>query len=109
MLFEERYAIETGYREIVVLRSLTASISPLYRFVIFATATLIYNLLLSYQELVISSSKVPEKWKFTMLEIMAEFGKILENHLKTATIIVEMNKNRINYRICFRSGEMQNN
>jgi hypothetical protein len=44
--------------------------------------------------LVISSSQVPEKWKVTMLEIMVEFRKILESHLKTATIIPEMKKNQ---------------
>jgi hypothetical protein len=94
MLFEERFAIESSYREIGGRRGLTTSISPQYRFAIFATAALIYNLLLSYQELVISSSRVPEKWKVTMLEIMAEFRKILEKYLKTATIIAKMKKNR---------------
>jgi hypothetical protein len=84
MFFEERFGIETSYREIGIRSGFTTSISPHYRFAIFATAALMYNLLLSYQELVISISQSPKEWNVTMLAIMDEFEKILMRYFKQA-------------------------
>ncbi len=70
LLFEERFGIETSFRELGVRRGFTTSISPHYRFSLFSTAVAVYNLLLSYQELVVTGSSDPGTWKVTMMELM---------------------------------------
>lgn len=77
LLFEERFAIESSYREIYRYLGSTCSRSPQYRLAIFCMAAIFFNLLLRYYEVVIAWSKNPDKWKVTLIRLKNKIQSIL--------------------------------
>jgi len=92
LLFEERFGIETSFREIGIRRGFTTSISPHYRFSLFSTAVAVYNLLLSYQELVVTGSSDPGTWKVTMMELMHLLHDFLGKYMSDGVERAEINE-----------------
>ncbi len=69
MLYEERFGIETKYRELERRYGKTTSISPQYRVALFASSVNIFNQLMHYLETVVTPSLNPKHWKVTLLDI----------------------------------------
>ena len=70
LLYEERFGIETNFRETGLRMGFTTAHSVKYRLALFGTACAMYNLVLSYYEKVVARSKNPSEWKVTLIEIM---------------------------------------
>ena len=70
LLYEERFGIETNFRETGLRMGFTTAHSVQYRLALFGTACAMYNLVLSYYEKVVAMSKNPSEWKVTLIEIM---------------------------------------
>lgn len=81
LVYEERFGIETSYREINRWFVPTSSHSPQYRFALYAMAVFFFNLLLTYHEIVITWSPNPKKWKVTLLEIKEKVRRIFHKIL----------------------------
>lgn len=77
MLYEERFGIESSYREIHRRMGFTTSHLPQYRLALFGTACSILNVLLSYHNQVVSGSGHPKHWKVTLMEIMELMDQFL--------------------------------
>ena len=69
MLYEERFGIETKYRELERRYGKTTSISPQYRVALFASSVNIFNQLMHYLETVVTPSLNSQYWKVTLLDI----------------------------------------
>lgn len=76
-LFEERFGIETSYREIYRYLGSTSSHSPQYRLAIFCMAAFFFNLLLRYYEVVVAWSNNPKKWHINLIQIKDKIKRIL--------------------------------
>ncbi|MFV2015082.1 MAG: hypothetical protein ACC656_06625 [Candidatus Heimdallarchaeota archaeon] len=70
LLYEERFGIETNFRETGLRMGFTTAHSVKYRLALFGTACAMYNLVLSYYEKVVARSNNPSEWKVTLIEIM---------------------------------------
>lgn len=81
LLYEERFGIETNFREVKLRMGSTSAHSVHYRLALFATACSMYNLVLSYYERVVSRSKNPQKWKITLVELMEILHQFQEDYM----------------------------
>jgi len=81
LLYEERFGIETNFRETKLRMGLTSAHSVQYRLALFATACSMYNLVLSYYERVVSRSQNPQEWKITLIELMDILHQFQEDYM----------------------------
>lgn len=77
MLYEERFGIESNYRELERRFGFTTSHSSQYRIGLFASSVNVFNVLMQYHERVIQGSDTPELWKLTLLDITEAFDRYL--------------------------------
>lgn len=81
LLYEERFGIETSFRETKLRMGSTSAHSVHYRLALFATACSMYNLVLSYYERVVSRSENPQEWKITLIELMDILHQFQEDYM----------------------------
>lgn len=86
LLYEERFGIETSYREINQYLGKTCSHSPQYRLAIYSMAVFFFNLLLQYYEVVVAQSNNPENWEVSLLLVKNKIKRILEEILLNASL-----------------------
>lgn len=79
MLYEERFGIETKYRELERRYGKTTSISPQYRVALFASSVNVFNQLMHYLETVVTPSLNSQHWKVTLLDIADQQRSNLHN------------------------------
>ena len=77
MMYEERFGIESSYRELQRRFGFTSSHSPSYRTALFAASVNVFNTLMQYHEQVVAGSEDPELWKLALLDIMDAFDRYL--------------------------------
>jgi hypothetical protein len=88
LLYEERFGIETSYRELQRRMGQTTSHSPSYRVALFAAAVNVFNVMMQYYEQVKSGSANPNSWKTSLLDLqdalvghLAHLMSLQENEL----------------------------
>ena len=86
LLYEERFGIETSYREIKRYLPQTSSMVPNYRLVRFFMSTIFYNLLLYYHEIVIIQSSNPQLFENAMIALIDCLYKQLKNIIVSSLI-----------------------
>lgn len=86
LLYEERFGIETSYREIKRYLPQTSSMVPNYRLVRFFMSTIFYNLLLCYHEIVIIHSSNPQLFENVMIALIECLYKQLKNIIVSSLI-----------------------
>lgn len=69
LLFEERFGIETVFREIYKYLPTTTSKVPQYRTVLYGMTAWFYNLLLNYYQIVVVFSSDPSAWDISLQQI----------------------------------------
>lgn len=86
LLYEERFGIETSYREIKRYLPQSSSMVPNYRLVRFFMSTIFYNLLLYYHEIVIIQSSNPQLFENAMIALIDCLYKQLKNIIVSSLI-----------------------
>lgn len=69
LLFEERFGIESTFREIYKYLPLTTSKTPQYRLVLYGMTCWFYNLLLNYYQIVVIFSSNRKYWEISLQTI----------------------------------------
>lgn len=69
LLYEERFGIESNYRELQRRMGQTTSHSPSYRVALFAASVNVFNVMMQYYEQVTSGSANPDSWKTSLLDL----------------------------------------
>ena len=77
LVYEERFGIETVYRETYKYLPSTCSTSPNYRLALYAFTVWFFNLLLNYYEIVVIWSPNPTSWHTSLSLIHARFATLL--------------------------------
>ena len=77
LVYEERFGIETAYREIYKYLPSTCSTSPNYRLAVYASTVWFFNLLLNYHEIVVIWSPNPTSWETSLTLTHARFATLL--------------------------------
>ena len=73
LVYEERFGIESSYREINKYLPQTSSLSPNYRLALYAMTAWFFNLLLNYYEIVVMMSKNSQTGKPVCLDSNQDF------------------------------------
>jgi len=81
LVYEERFGIETAYREVYNYLPRTSSISPEYRLALYAMTCWFFNILLNYYQIVVIFSAQPTDWHTSLSRLKNQiegiFGDLL--------------------------------
>lgn len=86
LVYEERFGIETSYREIYRYLPTTSSLSPNYRLAIFAMTSWFFNLMLNYYEVVVIWSKKATSWHTSLLVLKSVLRHLLGEMMLKASL-----------------------
>ena len=82
LLFEERFGIETAYRETYKYLPTTTSKTPQYRLVLYGMTCWFYNLLLNYYQIVVIFSSNRKNWDISLRYIKKKADQLFADLLK---------------------------
>lgn len=77
LCYEERFGIETAYREVYNYLPKTSSLSPTYRLALYALTCSFFNILLNYYQIVVVFSKDQTRWQTSLSRVKAHLDLIL--------------------------------
>ena len=77
LVYEERFGIETAYREVYNYLPKTCSLSPMYRLALYALTCWFFNILLNYYQIVVIFASDKTRWQTSLSRLKMHFDLIL--------------------------------